>query len=504
MRRHFLTVLIFSACQLFADENEPMVIDSGEAGYNGKTISLSGHVVIEHELGKLEADQMELTPEVINAKIQAKRLAMEKNVSIDLQDGGQLCCSKAEVDFNELQGDFHGSPEQEYVTYTEFCADKTGSIVPVVVKSRDMKVKIAREKDKASASLRSALSEITAENDVTVNYNDDFMAAADHADYQRLDSNESSHSAFLHKHMPGLISLRADKEGGVCQITNRNGDMISADHLCIDTAVRQLSFAYPKGALYMSSDEGGGRNRIDFSSDTLSWEDKQNQLTLREHVNIHQHGMGTLISDKDVKLKQDAIDGKKKLCAIESTGTTVLTYAEQDKDIMHTLTCYGTVCVDHKQLKTTMESPKDNAGNVPQGQQVSFQDYMGEIYADKLTIEYVMHNHALKPVRLFLEGHVRVLNRCSIDPDCKGDFLQFALADQVEYTPQAKEISLAATGSNRVLFYDKTNNLQVSAPALKIRRDESTKKESIQGVGNVRFSFIKQEMDAINKQFGIQ
>lgn len=489
--------LCFSFCNS-EEHEEAMVIDSGFAGYNGKKITLSGIVTIQHDLGQLQADQMELTPEENDRRVMVKHLLMKNNVRIGLKDEGQLSCSLAEVDFQNSQGTFKGDLQQEYVTYTEFCKDKTGNTVPLIVKSREMTVRIGREKN--NNITKNVLSDISAKEEVTVNYNDDFMAAADHASYLRSGQNLDDTTETLKSHMPGLISLRCEGEDGVCQITNRNGDIITADHFCIDTNQRQLCFAYPRGALNGSKVEPQ-RERIDFSSDTLIWEDQKNTLTLREHVNIHQTGMGSLVSDKDVKMIQESIDGKKRLCGIESTGTTILTYVEEEKDISHALTSYGTAFVDHKNLVTVMDSPRDSNGNVLPDKQVFFQDYMGEIYADKLIINYVIQDRAMKPVKLSLEGNVRMLSRCAVDPECKGDFMQYALADFVEYSPQAKEIQLKAQNENRVLFFDKVNNLKVSAPALKIRRDEATKKESIQGVGNVRFTFLKQEQDAITKQF---
>ena len=285
-------------------ENDDMVIDSGEAGYKDNKITLSGHVVIEHELGTLEAEYMELTPEMNDNRIRARNLTMENHVSIGLKDGGQLCCSFADVDFQLSQGVFKGDSQQEYVTYTELCKGKSGANIPVVVKSRQMTVQLARAKNQPSKG--NAISSILAEDDVTVNYNDDFMAAADHAAYHRLEN------ALQHTQMKGMISLRAEGEEGTCQITNRNGDMITADHLCIDTTQRQISFVYPKGALCLSH-ETPEHSRIDFSSDTLTWEDAQNTLKLREHVNIYQQGMGTLASDKDVTLSQEIVEEKKRL-----------------------------------------------------------------------------------------------------------------------------------------------------------------------------------------------
>lgn len=464
---------------------EQMVVNSENAEYNGQLITLNGHVFIEHELGNLRADRIILNPEIHDKKVQAKHLLLQNNVIISIKGGGQLRCSKAEVDFTTLQGIFSGNAEQEFVSYTESFTDNTEKPTTVVLKSRQMAVQIAKE-------IRgSIIKSVSAEQDVTVSYNDDILATADEAAYQRMAPAEN-------EACPGLISLRAKGDNGVCRVTNHNGDMIAADHLCIDTTQRKMFFAYPKGALYLGEKK---TERLDFSGDALTWDEGQNLLTLSEHVAIHQNELGTLTSDRDVQIKQRVLNKKKQLDTIESHGNTTLRYMEPEKQLAHILTCHGKVLVDHKNLVTTMESPRDAQGNVLEGKKVSFHDHMGEIYADKLTIHYAKQENSLKPTALKLEGNVHLLNRTAIDSENKTDFMQYALADTVEYTTQAKEISLSAHTGNRVLFFDRVNNLQVSAPALKIRRDEATQKESIQGIGNVRFSFQKQEIEAIKKQF---
>jgi hypothetical protein len=183
---------------------------------------------------------------------------------------------------------------------------------------------------------------------------------------------------------------------------------------------------------------------------------------------------------------------------IESTGPTVLTYANEEEKVVHTLTCPGLLTVDHQLLKTTLECPRDQNNNVLFGKQIVFHDSMGEIYADLLTVYYTMAEDSPTPTKLVLEGNVQMFNRGG-DPDKNGAFLQYALADVVEYTPQAREVYLVASDKKRVLFFDKLNALQVSATSLKIRRDQETKKESIQGFGDVRFSFVEKELEMINK-----
>lgn len=239
---------------------------------------------------------------------------------------------------------------------------------------------------------------------------------------------------------------------------------------------------------------------IAFASDTLTWNANNDQLTLQGHVVIRQEGMGTIINDNAIHIYQQEIDGKKQLHSIDSTGQTILTYTLADSLSGHTLTCYGTVNVDHQALRTVMESPRDADGTVVEGQQVVFQDDLGEIYTDKLTIFYAIVENAPTIDKLLLEGNIRMRGSPAISSRGHNGF-QYALADIVEYTPQNQEVLLKSTGSHRVLFFDKLNNLQVSAPALTVRRDKSSNKDSIKGQGDVRFSFLAQELEKFQEFF---
>lgn len=529
----FLTIIaIMNCCSLAAEEaaelEEDVVIDSSYAEYDGKRIALNGNVTVEHDLGTINANNVELVPQTVENKLRFHNILMMGDVKIALKDGGLLTCAKADVNYHTKEGQFYGDADHEYVIYTENCKDKSGNAVPLIVKSHQMSVLIGREDVKSvkpqsqPQPSHSCISKITAEGNVTVNYNNDFIAASDHGNYQRKVEEGSTTNEIL----PGLIFLRAATEGGICQVTNRKGDLIKSSHICIDTVKRHILFAYPQGALQYSEPTpktnatipntdsttdtttqtatSEPSKRIDFSSDILTWDDQNNVLTLSEHVIVNQQGIGTLTTDKKLQLFQHTLNGKQQLRAIESEGPTVLKFADKEKELAHTLTCYGKAVVDHEHLKTTMDSPRDEHGAVINGQQVFFQDDMGEIFADHLTIYYTVLNNAATPVKLVLEGHVRILNHGAVDPEKTKAFLEYALADIVEYSPQAKEITLTALKKKRVLFFDRINNLQVSAPALKIRRDQTTKKELIQGTGDVRFSFVKRELEEMKKQFQLE
>jgi hypothetical protein len=65
-------------------------------------------------------------------------------------------------------------------------------------------------------------------------------------------------------------------------------------------------------------------------------------------------------------------------------------------------------------------------------------------------------------------------------------------------------MTLAGVNGNRVLFFDKVNNVQMSAPSLKVRHDSSTQKDSIQGLGDVRFTFIEKELEQLKEHFRLE
>lgn len=503
LHRIFLVLLTMETClaaEAMEDE-ETMTIDSTEVQYDGNKVLLNGEVVLEHELGTIYANEVIMTSPAGEKKFRLGTFDMNKNVKFVLSEGGQLTCARAQLDYQTLIGRFYGDADQEFVIYVENCRDKTNPArwFPLIVKSRQMILHINRGGGSASSKQKTYISDIVAENQVTVNYNHDFIAAADYATYQRQTSQAESSQ---NRAMPGLITLRAFDVNGICQVTNRNGDLITANQIGIDTQKQQICFSYPKGSLF-TAQEGRHIERVDFSSDTLLWDDKNDVMTLREHVAINQKGVGRLTTEDEVKFYQHQIEGKNQIGTIESTGKTVLTRTDEDKDLSHVVTCYGKLVVDHIHLAMTMESPLDDAGNVLEGQQVFYQDPMGEIFADKALIEYEMVGKTITPKKLTLIGHVRLLDNTEVQKGAGAPLTKYALSDKLEYYPSQKEVVFTADQGRRVLFYSQANDLQVSAPALKIKRDEVTHKKSIKGVGDVRFSFIEHEFDQLKEKFSL-
>ena len=491
----FAVILLSFADLSHAVEGQPIILQAAQADYNGKEILLKGDVTLEHDLGTIFSDNVTLMQAPTDKNMSFSYIKMQDRVRLDFRDGAQLRCERAYLNYQDMTGSFFGEGKQPFVSYSDNCYEKNNLSGSFIVQSRQMKVNISKQ-----ASTGSQITDIVAERDVTVGYQQNFQATADKAIYHR---SQSSAGIKSHKqNLEGIIHLESNGDQGYCKVTNSNGDSIFAREISIDTAARNLAFIFPQGKIHVTRD-AANIEQLDFSADTMTWDERKDILTLRDHVILEQNGFGRLIGDKEIKIFQTSIEGKKQLQRVQAEGQTILTYLDAGR-MLHTLTSYGRLLADHIRGRTMIEAPRDSQGRFIEGRQVHFQDALGMIDGDKVTLIYDMRDQNLIPKKFIIEGHVHIRNQFAADPDTNVLPLQYALADVVEYIPETKEMLLASRENPRVLFFDKVNNIQVSAPSLRVKRDPLTQKESIQGTGDVRFTFVERELEQLKKEFGIE
>lgn len=476
-------LIVYSLSAEESDSKVALAFEAKEAVYDGKQIALSGDVYLEHEIGTLSAGQALLTGATEDKKIRLNQLDLYQNVKISLREGGELDCAEAHVSQATHLGEFSGSPAQPYVVYMEQCRDSMGSNqrLPIILKSRFMVVEFNPEN--GSGSPKSHINAVIAKENVTVDYNHDFIAAADRATFHREEESLSE------KGLAGIIRMHADGPEGHCHVTNRNGDLIHAHQIFVDTLHRRLTFAHPKGALFTL--RKSQKERIDFSSDTLNWDEQKGALNMRGNVSISQKGFGQLTAKDEITLFHSIQNGRKEVSRIEARGPTTLTHPSV-KGEGQTLQSSGSMIVDHAHLNAILDSKLAKDGS-----QVVYRDHQGTLYADHIEVKYDLVKGKISPTKVTLTGEVKMVGKPAHDPQK----LQYALADRVEIFPFTQEALLTADKGKRVLFFDQINDLKVSAPGIKIKRDEATKKDSIQGLGDVRFNFQDPEFERLYKRF---
>ena len=236
------------------------------------------------------------------------------------------------------------------------------------------------------------------------------------------------------------------------------------------------------------------------SSERLTWEAKSDTIVLQDNVVFFQEGVGQLSTKDEVKIIRSKIDGKAELQSIQTRGKSTL-FREVERQ---TITCLGDVLVDHDQKLITLLSPKDSSGNVAEADQVHFKDPSGDIFADRVILYYDLDKNHPAVQKVVLEGAVRILNQPIANADGQPQPIQYALADHVELLLDQNQMILSAKPEKRVLFYDKSRDMQISAPLLRISRDQETKKDSIKGSGDVRFNFVEKEFEELRRTFSFK
>lgn len=339
---------------------------------------------------------------------------------------------------------------------------------------------------------------ITMHGNVRICYDDYFTATSESA-CCTLGASNGSGTATLYGTEP-------------CTVQTEGGDIIHAADIQISLspstseAPKQTAvfrFREVNGVLQANTVDKGKREMrpTNFSAGELIWDDAAQTITLLGDVKVTQEGIGQLDDADKVVIALVTVDGKKQVSQLVSSGESVLTHTDQESYLEHTLKCYGKVKVDHQKMEIRMLSPRGDDGGVLPESQVFFNDSKGKIYADRLFVKYDYVNGKIVPIRIFMQGNVKIANSFSRSENDAGMTQQYVLADSVEFFPLTKEMLFRGSKEHQVLLFDQVNNLQVSAPALKITRDEAVQRDMVKGLGNVRLNFMDAELDLLRQRF---
>lgn len=495
--------LAFSPSQNLGTKDAPLVwVSCDVADYDGKELTLKDRVTLEHSLGAIHAKVAKIFYDKDAVERQNSLVRLQEDVAICLWKGGEFHCQRADFDYRTLAAHFYGKDDHDYVTYLDHIDNGGEEEVPIVLKARDMMLKISRVSDGDMAPIHN-VEEIAAHQNVTVDYAKEFMAAGDHMVYSRSEGDCSASE----KNAPlvGVIRLYPNNDAqGTCRVMSRQGDMIKAKDIRICLPGQKVTFQAPKGAVYVTQHDPVGQ-RVDFSAETLTWDQPQHLLTLHKNVSLYQKDLGTLTSTEEMQVCHDLREGSRELKWIRSVGTTQLVYNDESTGDFRKLVCTGPVFVDNIKKLATMESL---AASGAKEQQVLFTDRQRHIFADRVVLVYQVTDSGVAPGLLTLSGHVKLINETAADEkekdgELQKNAVQYALADVVEFFPDTQKMVMMGAEGRRVLFYDCLRGVQISAPAVNVLRDAETGKRAVAGVGDVRMTFAESEMKTLVHSFDL-
>lgn len=469
-------------------EPEPTLdLVADHAKYSGRTLKLSGSVNGKSAGIEVKADKAAV--EGFGAG--SEQVGLKGNVDIGFEGHGNLTCYDGEIDLSALTGVFRKGSGDVQAKYIEHLSEGKGKPKLFAVSADQIEGRLIKGSGESPRQSRLAIGSLVGQGNVLIEYGSDVTAQGDRAVFV----NDLEQQG---KQIAGTVVLTSHQEGNKCSAADGSGNVVDADRIDVDIGKMTSLFQQPKGRL---GGHGEAARDVDFSADAMVWDDTAMTLTLTGDVELTQGGVGKLTTDKEASIALHKTDGKKSVRAIDAQGNSILTFIDSGKELEHTLKCYGKIKVDHVKMEAQLHSPKDDEGHIVEGQQVYFQDEKGEAQADRVFIKYEETEKKLSPVRIVLEGNVKIVNKVANSKEENTFSQQYILADRVDYLPQTKEMIFKAEKGRRVLLYDKNNNIEVSAPALKLVRDRVADKESVQSIGGVRLNFVEGELEQLRQHF---
>lgn len=434
---------IITPCFLHA-----LTLDSGQVDYDGTTIILSDQVTVENEMGKFYAEWVKWDEK-------KQEMELKKEVECLFAQGMTLRCQQADFHLPQLELSFEGEVR---------LADAVFSM-----EAERLKLQISPD--------RRHIQELNVKEGIKCDYQDEMTLVADAGQYKR--AADAPDEAPLY----GLLLLTGD-----CGVSNKSGDRLLAEEMTVDFARHQLGMQAPRGLFSL------GKDQLEVVAGKLLWDRAAEVIQLQDSVCAAYLGVGQFSTKEEMQLHYQVVEGERKLKQLLCLGETELNVKDKKQRFGCTLTCYGEILADGEKHVVVMKSPRNGEGVV--SRQIFFQDGLAKMTADDVLLTFT---EAVLD-KVVLEGHVMLINRLTQFREGESP-LQYALADTIEYLPQSKEISMAAVDQQRVLFLDRVNHIQISAPGLRIKRTTGAQKGYIQGLGDVRFSFAKKEMDKMNELF---
>lgn len=467
------------------DATKPPVsgtVSSTRAEYDGNALHLNGHVVLDHGLGKMNAEFASLEKQETGKDFPFSFIHLENEVFLHLKDNAKLFCEKADLDFIALKG-FLFSKENEKVTYTDILSQN----IPFKLLGKDIVLEMSkREIDEKKSAY--AIEKLTAQNEVTVHYNTDYILEAHRAVYKKTDQEEESDTDF-----PGKITATPKEEGGVCHL-HHGGDLIDASKVEIDLIQEKLILKDPIGRLVSSLVPHPENSEVHFESDELTWEQRTNALSLLHNIHLQDTSLGKIDAEEFLQITQKRVEDKNVIQTISTQGKTRLEYLPLEHKTPQVLICHGSMKIDRDKLSATLLSPEEN-GRVLDEKQIYYEEEKIASFAERARLDYALIDSKITPVSLTLTHNIRLYSHIPDAPK------RCSLADRLTYSPATRTTILYANPGKRVLFWDEKQSLQIAAQEVHITQDPQTKEETIKGVGNVKFSFTSEESTLLKNIF---
>lgn len=466
-------VLLFITAAIYGEVENSSLLSSTTASFDGSSLILQGHVLLDHAIGKLGAERATLQKQEQGKEFPFSVIELQKEVSVALKNHATMACDEAHFDFTALKGALI-CLQDRFVRYqdTYTTQDNKKQSFIITSKSADMTMQRTETADGPQYDIDT----ITANDQTTFSYGNQFRVTCDQAIYVPKNPQKRT------------LTANPASEKGVCCFEYYEGKM-DAKKFEVNIDSGEILALSPQGYFLPTPSE-----KLLFQSQNMTWNQNDQVISLDQNVQVQDPMFGTLFAKDKLLLFHNSKKGKKSFHTIQTKGHSTLTFKEQKNQVSHTLTSFGTIKLDRERGNVAAESPSQG-GVVPSGKQILYREESMTISSDRANMEYSSAGHTFQPISVTLKGNIRLYTEDQNKP------IRCALADRVTYSPSTRTFILAANPGNKVLLWDETETLQIAAQEIHITQDAGSDKESIKGVGNVSFSFSQEENGLLRKHF---
>jgi lipopolysaccharide export system protein LptA len=484
----FMSLLVIPLIATASDISDSGSLSSSDASYDGNSLILTGRVILDHGLGKMTAEEASLERQEAGKDFPFSLIQLRKDVLLALKNSAQISCGSAELDFAALKGILH-SPENGKVIYTDQLKKKRSKEVsPLKFTSRLIHLNFLKQAYEGKKT-EYEIDNILAKEDVVIEYADDFQLYADQAFYRKELPHDHKSSK---KEFQGIVTAYPKDEQSQCYLIYQ-GDEIYADMIDLDLINSKISLLHPKGTLLATAIPHFQKGEMRFQADHLYWDQVKNTLTLKGQISIEEDSLGKLNAEDELQITQVVVEEKHLLKGIYAQGPSTLVYKDAHH-VPHRLISSGAVDFNRDKLRASIDSLEKD-GVVSQDKQLYYEEEEFAVFANNAFLDYSIADDTVQPSSLILSGNIRLFSHDPQKP------LRCGLADRLTYSLTTKTLILSANPGKKVLFWDESQGMRLSAPEVHITYDFETKQQHIKAVGAVQFSFTPDEQNKIQQLF---
>lgn len=429
--------------------------------YQKQKLMAEGNVVIESNMGGIIANAAEFwrnqDPFVVHSSYDFDQGNFFGEVLFQTKDASSIKCAFAHFDFVNFSGNFKGEPSHP-LEFIHPLKDRRQ------LKAYSDQSQMILQKDRQNNIY---LDTLFSQGNVSFLF-DDLKTYCQ----QFIYTKSFSHNLRKMIEVAYLFPLTVQ---GKCETSHAVGHYIDSSHIKILFDENIYIFEKPSGqAIYESVIPYS--IPVSFKSELGTWKENLSKLTLEKKIFISSLYTGAHLNCDhlvDFMLHPES----HKLEKVLSWGQMLFSYFNTITQTKSIMTCNGKAILDHLNNKTSFFAYKG---------QILYTDYFGEIRSDIAHIHYKESNPT-EIEKIVLSGHVKLHQKCALDPKDTRPVEQLTLSDEAIYFPHSREIILTAENHNLVYYYNKIKDQYITAYTITLQKNPYSSETMANGQGNVHF-----------------